>query len=61
MKILSVYLFVLTTFTILGCSQSSSNSEKLSVRPLSIAGVPVYDRDYQLNARENSSMFVLPK
>lgn len=55
MKILPVYILVIAVFTIIGCSKESSHSGKISVRPITIAGMPVYDKDYQLSARADNS------
>ncbi len=54
MKLLPVYILVIAVFTIIGCSKENSHAGKISVRPITIAGMPVSDKDYQLSARADN-------
>ncbi|OTG83855.1 NF038215 family lipoprotein [Acinetobacter sp. ANC 4648] len=55
MKILSLCSYIVIAMAIMGCEKSPISQTKTEVRSIQIAGMPVYDKDYQLTSRENNS------
>lgn len=52
MKKLSVVLTIIFTTCIVGCNKKAPSPTKTQVRSISIAGMPVYEKDYQLTASD---------
>ena len=52
MKKLSIGLSVLVICVLTGCNQKTSTPTKTEVRSIHIAGMPVYEKDYRLNASD---------
>ena len=52
MKKLSIGLSVLVVYILVGCDQKAPTPTKTEVRSIHIAGMPVYEKDYRLNASD---------
>ena len=52
MKKLSIGLSVLVICMLTGCNQKAPTPTKTEVRSIHIAGMPVYEKDYRLNASD---------
>ncbi|MBJ9952523.1 MULTISPECIES: NF038215 family lipoprotein [Acinetobacter] len=55
MKKLSVGLSVILVAFLVGCEKKPPTPTKTEVRSIHIAGMPVYEKDYRLTARDTSS------
>lgn len=54
MKKLSIGFGILLTVFLVGCEKKAPSPTKTEVRSIHIAGMPVYEKDYRLNARNES-------
>lgn len=55
MKKLSVGLSVVLMVFLAGCEKKPPTPTKTEVRSIHIAGMPVYEKDYRLTARDTST------
>lgn len=55
MKKLSVGLSVILVAFLVGCEKKPPTPTKTEVRSIHIAGMPVYEKDYRLTARDTST------
>jgi len=53
MKKLSIGLTIILTMFLVACEKKAPTSTKTEVRSIHIAGMPVYEKDYRLSARDN--------
>jgi len=53
MKKLSIGLTIILTMFLVACEKKAPTPTKTEVRSIHIAGMPVYEKDYRLSAREN--------
>lgn len=59
MKIISVCCYMLIAIAMMACNKSPMSQTQTEARAIHIAGMPVYDRDYQLSTPDNNSIVVL--
>lgn len=50
MKKLSIGLSIILVVSLAGCEKNAPTPTKTEVRSISIAGMPVYEKDYRLTA-----------